>query len=182
MLKENIGSDAKVVWLTGLPGSGKTTIAFELKNCLSKKGIPAVVLDGDELRKGLNRNLGFDEKDRLENIRRTACVADVLRRQGIWTIAALITPQESMRQLASDIIGKHFFVLVYIKASLETCIARDPKGLYKKALQGTIVNFTGISAPFDPPSAPDLILDTDAYDLQKCLAQLNGFLFGRLPG
>ncbi|MGK0638838.1 adenylyl-sulfate kinase [Schleiferia thermophila] len=171
-------SRAKVIWLTGLPGSGKSTIALALQNRLSEKGIPAVVLDGDDLRQGLNSNLGYTDEDRLENARRAAHVADLLRRQGIWAIAALITPREPMRQLATRIIGTEHCVLVHVKASVETCSKRDPKGLYQKAKKGFISNFTGVSAPFDPPAAPDLTLDTEMYDLTQTVDHLYSYIFG----
>ncbi|GCD78611.1 adenylyl-sulfate kinase [Thermaurantimonas aggregans] len=169
--------DAKVIWMTGLSGAGKSTLAQALKYELGSRGITAVILDGDELRRGINSNLGFSESDRMENIRRAACMADLLRRQGIWCIAALITPMEAMRHLARQIIGSAYFHLVYIKAPLEVCIARDPKNLYKKALKGEIPDFTGISAPFEEPENADLHLNTSVMQIDKCVDALMKSLF-----
>lgn len=161
--------DAKVIWMTGLSGAGKSTLAHALKKELQSRGITAVILDGDDLRRGINSNLGYSESDRMENIRRAAHIADLLRRQGIWCIAALITPMESMRELARKIVGSEHFTLVYVKAPLEVCMARDPKNLYKKAIAGEISDFTGVSAPFEEPENPDITTDTSAYSREACL-------------
>lgn len=158
--------------MTGLSGAGKSTLANALKNELQSKGIIAVILDGDELRRGINSNLGFSESDRMENIRRAACMADLLRRQGMWVIAALITPLEQMRAMARQIIGEENFLLLYIKAPLEICIARDPKHLYKKAIKGEIQDFTGISAPFEEPINPDLVIDTGSRHIDECVEEI----------
>lgn len=150
-----------VIWLTGLSGAGKSTLAYALEIKLSELGCLVQVLDGDVLRNGINKNLGFSEEDRLENVRRTAEIAKLFAQSGFITICSLISPMASMRKLASDIIGEHDFVEVYVNASLETCERRDVKGLYHKARKGLITGFTGVSAPYEIPVSPALILDTE---------------------
>lgn len=168
-------NDARVIWMTGLSGAGKSTLANALADHFKSMRRPCVLLDGDVLRKGINKDLGFSQSDRFENIRRAACIADLVRSQGIWCVAALITPLEQMRRLASQIIGVDHYRLVYVKASLETCILRDPKSLYKKALKGDIKDFTGISAPFEEPVHSDLVIDTSSEDVKTCVNRLIDF-------
>ncbi|MFN3952082.1 MAG: adenylyl-sulfate kinase [Thermaurantimonas sp.] len=164
--------EAKVIWMTGLSGAGKSTLAYAVSSYFRGIHKPCVVLDGDVLRRGINKDLGFSESDRFENIRRAACVADLVRSQGIWCIASLITPTNQLRRLAAQTIGADHFRLIYVKAPLETCISRDPKNLYKKAMKGEINDFTGISAPFEEPAHADLIIDTSCEDAEKCAKRL----------
>jgi adenylylsulfate kinase len=149
-----------VVWLTGLPGAGKTTVAKILKEELSKRRVKAEVLDGDEVRKNLSPELGFSKHDRELHAKRVAYVSWLLSRNGIVAIVAIISPYRSFRQYARDLIGKDFLE-VWVKASLETCRKRDPKGIYKKAKEGKISDLTGIQDPYEPPLNPDLVLDTE---------------------
>lgn len=168
-----------VVWMTGLSGSGKSTLAHKLCDKLKKEDIRAVILDGDILRAGLNKDLGFSDDDRKENIRRTAEVAKLLSHNGIVVIAALITPFQSLRDLAKDVIGDEYFE-VFIHASLETCEKRDVKGLYKKARTGALSSFTGISSGFEPPLNPDLIIHTEQLNESESLESLYAAVAGRI--
>lgn len=149
-----------VLWLYGLSGSGKSTIANLLERHLHELGRFTVILDGDNLRSGLNKNLGFSDEDRSENVRRSAEVAKLFSSQGIITLVSVITPQESFRKQAREIIGDDFFE-IYVKASYETCATRDPKGLYQKAADGKLASFTGKTSTFEEPENPDIILDTE---------------------
>lgn len=150
----------KVIWLTGLSGAGKSTIAQELAKTLKDKNCSVYVLDGDELRKSLCKDLGFSEADRKENIRRAGVLAKQLVNDGNIVIAALISPYEEDRQKVRSLIGEDRFVEVYIDTPLQVCIERDPKGLYAKAANGEIKNFTGLDAPYEIPSNPGLTLNT----------------------
>jgi adenylylsulfate kinase len=145
------GHKSLVIWFTGLSGSGKSTIANQLESLLNQNGLHTYLLDGDNIRMGLNKDLTFSQEDRSENIRRVAEVAKLMADSGIITIAAFITPLESDRKLVKAIIGEENFCDIYIETSLAECIKRDVKGLYKKALAGEISNFTGVSAPFEEP-------------------------------
>ncbi len=156
-----LGQNGIVAWLTGLSGSGKSTIATALEQLLYRQGILTQVLDGDNVRTGINNNLGFSEIDRYENIRRIAEVAKLFVNWGMVTICSFVSPTLENRQLARQIIGQADFVEVYINAPLSVCEARDVKGLYKKARAGQIPDFTGISAPFEPPLQPDMEILTD---------------------
>ena len=168
-----------VVWMTGLSGSGKTTLAFEAERRLVEAGIPAFVLDGDRLRHGLNADLGFDEGSRRENMRRTMHVASLFQLANVVTLVTLISPFRSGREQARRLIGENF-VEVYVKAQLDTCISRDPKGLYRKAAAGEIHGFTGIDAPYEEPEAPDLVLDTDGWNEVECAETLVNEIMARL--
>ncbi|MFV0338948.1 MAG: adenylyl-sulfate kinase [Chthoniobacterales bacterium] len=150
-----------VIWLYGLSGSGKSTIANLVERRLHEQGRFTIILDGDNLRSGLNKNLGFSDEDRAENVRRSAEVAKLFASQGIITLVSVITPQENFRKQAREIVGEDFFE-VYVKASYETCATRDPKGLYQKAADGKLASFTGKSSSFEEPQNPDLVLDTEA--------------------
>ena len=167
-----IKQHAKVIWLTGLSGSGKTTIAIGLEKELNKKGYLTQILDGDNIRKGINSNLGFSEEDRKENIRRIAEISKLFINCGIITINCFISPTEEMRNLAKKIIGRDDFIEVFVNASLETCEKRDVKGLYKKAKEGKIENFTGIDAPFEHPSSPDIELNTDMITIKESVQKV----------
>ena len=162
-----------VIWMTGLSGAGKSTIATELEKRLVDEGFFTQRLDGDCLRKGLTKDLGFSEEDRMENVRRTAEVAKLFLESGIITICTLISPTVEIRQLACDIIGKDNFLEVFINCPLEVCVQRDVKGLYRKALNGEVQNFSGISAPYERPENPWLELRTNYYSVEQCTNQLD---------
>ena len=156
-----------VVWFTGLSGSGKTTISNALLPLLRSKGILAQELDGDVLRKGLNSDLGFDMASRDENIRRAAEVSKILMNSGVLCLSSFITPTLSLRQKVRDIIGRENLIEVFVNAPLEVCEARDVKGLYQRARQGLIPDFTGISSPFDHPDDADLEIRTDMMSIEE---------------
>ncbi len=169
----HIKDNGLVVWMTGLSGAGKTTIAQEVERILVEAGIPAYVLDGDDLRRGLNRDLGFSPEDRTENMRRTMEVANLFRKAGTVAIVSLISPFEASRRAARTLVGERFLE-VYVKASLATCQSRDPKKLYKKAEDGGIKNFTGIDGSYEVPTHPDLVLDTEKWSEVECVESLLG--------
>ncbi|NLM09431.1 MAG: adenylyl-sulfate kinase [Clostridiaceae bacterium] len=168
-----LGQKGLVVWLTGLSASGKSTIAVEAEKVLNSMGKAVYRLDGDNIRFGLNSDLGFSERDRFENIRRISEVCALFQDAGLIVIASFISPLARMRQMAREKCGESF-IEVYVKADVETCIKRDPKGLYQKALNGEIQNFTGISAPYEEPGNPELVLDTQCNPLDVCVQQLVG--------
>lgn len=155
-----------VVWLTGLSGSGKTTVARTVEDALKSMNRCVVVLDGDEIRRHLSSDLGFSRKDRELNVERVANLSHILSRSGIITIVALISPFRNSREYARKIVGD--FVEVWVKCSLETCKKRDPKGLYAKVKMGEITNFTGIDQDYEIPLNPEITLDTDRETLQQC--------------
>lgn len=161
-----------MVWFTGLSGSGKSTIAIALERELHKRGLLCRILDGDNIRSGINNNLGFSEADRVENIRRIAEVSKLFIDTGIVTIAAFISPNNDIREMAANIIGKEDFLEIYVSTPLEECERRDVKGLYAKARRGEIKNFTGISAPFEAPVHPALTLDTSLLSLEESVNRL----------
>lgn len=167
-----LGQRGIMIWFTGLSGSGKSTIAIALERELSQRGLLCRILDGDNIRSGINNNLGFSADDRRENIRRIAEVGKLFVDTGIITIAAFISPDNEMRGMASDIIGADSFLEVYVSTPLEECERRDVKGLYAKARRGEIKNFTGISAPFEAPMSPALDLDTSKLSLQESVERL----------
>jgi bifunctional enzyme CysN/CysC len=170
---------AATIWLTGLSGSGKSAIAMELEQRLIEAGHACFVLDGDNLRHGLNRDLGFSPSDRKENIRRIAEVAKLFNDAGLFVITAFISPYREDRNAAREIIGSTRFVEVYLSASVDVCERRDPKGLYAKARAGQIAEFTGVSAPYEPPLTPELTIDTGASGLDESVATLFDFLSDR---
>lgn len=163
-----------VVWLYGLSGSGKSTIVNEVERILYGEGRMTVILDGDNLRTGLNSNLGFSDEDRTENVRRVAETAKLLAGQGIIVFVSVITPLRRHRAAAKEIIGPDFHE-IYVKADFETCAERDPKGLYAKAKEGKIGQFTGKDSGFEEPEAPSLVLDTQARSVDQCAADLLGY-------
>ena len=166
----------RVIWLYGLSGSGKSTLAIALERRLHAEGFTTHLLDGDNVRSGLNRDLGFTDADRSENIRRIAEVAKLFVQAGVVVIAAFITPQRAHRQLARTIIGADDFSEVYVAASFDTCAARDPKGLYAKAKAGNVQQFTGRDSSFEPPLAEERdaqIIDTEAGTAADSLNQLH---------
>ncbi|MCD7925284.1 MAG: adenylyl-sulfate kinase [Bacteroides sp.] len=161
-----------MLWLTGLSGSGKSTVAIALERELHKRGLLCRILDGDNIRSGINNNLGFSEEDRTENIRRIAEIGKLFVDTGIITIAAFISPSNKLRQMAACIIGQDDFLEIYISTPLEECEKRDVKGLYAKARRGEVKNFTGISAPFEAPEHPALSLDTSTMSLEESVNAL----------
>lgn len=156
-----------MIWFTGLSGSGKSTLAIALERELHKQGILCRILDGDNIRSGINNNLGFSETDRTENIRRIAEVSKLFVDCGIVTLAAFISPTNAIRHMASEIIGQEDFLEVYVSTPIEECEKRDVKGLYAKARRGEIKDFTGISSPFEAPEHPFITIDTSRQPLEK---------------
>ncbi|MBP7409481.1 MAG: adenylyl-sulfate kinase [Flavobacteriales bacterium] len=169
-----------VIWMTGLSGSGKSTIALALEKQLHAAGRLTTVLDGDNVRTGINNNLGFSEADRTENIRRIAEVAKLFVQQGIVTICCFVSPTMAIRQLAEDIIGEQDFVEVFVDTPLEVCEQRDVKGLYAKARAGEVKDFTGISAPFEAPTSPAIRLDTAGRSEADTVQELHQFIAPRI--
>lgn len=169
-----------VIWMTGLSGSGKSTIARELERALYDKGYHTMVLDGDNVRTGINSNLGFGEADRLENIRRVAEVSRLFVQAGLITINSFVSPTRDIRELARDIIGPSDFYEVYINASFALCEERDVKGLYKKARAGEIKNFTGLDAPFEAPQYPALEIRTGEQSPEESVQQVLDFILPKI--
>jgi len=157
--------NSPVLWLTGIPGSGKTTLAMELKQFYQKKNIPVEILDGDEIRKTLSKDLGFSPEDRKEHNRRVIFLAKLLAKNGVTTIIPLISPYRETRANARKEIP--LFVEIWVKASIDECKKRDPKGLYKKAIAGEITNLTGLQAPYEEPENPELIIDTEKHSVEE---------------
>lgn len=170
------GHNSLIIWFTGLSGSGKTTIANELEEILHSKGISTFILDGDNIRQGLNNDLGFGQADRKENIRRIGEVAKLFVDSGIVVLVTFISPFASERQLVRDMVEKDEFIEVYINCSLEECEKRDPKGLYHRAKNGEIKEFTGISSPYEVPENPEIILETSKYSIKECTESLYEYL------
>lgn len=164
------------IWMTGLSGSGKSTLAYAVEKRLTEDGHACFVLDGDNVRHGLNRDLGFSADDRFENIRRVAEVARLMNESGLIVIASFISPYRADRANACRIIGESSFSEVYVNASLEACEKRDPKRLYAKARRGEIADFTGISAPYEPPEQPDLAIDSENETLEHNVAAILAYL------
>ncbi len=164
-----LGQRPGTLWLTGLSGSGKSTIAYALEKRLVKEGCACFVLDGDNMRHGLNRDLGFSADDRAENIRRVAEVAKLFNEAGLMVIASFISPYEKDRQMAREIIGEEWFHEVFIDTPIEECEARDPKGLYAKARAGEIAEFTGITSPYERPEHPDVLINTTQQSLEDAV-------------
>jgi adenylylsulfate kinase len=171
---------AKVVWLYGLSGSGKSTLATALEQRLFADGFTTALLDGDNVRDGLNRGLGFTDVDRAENIRRVAEVSRLFVQSGIICLNSFITPRESFRELARGIIGADDLLEIYVECPFETCRQRDVKGLYKKADAGQVPNFTGKESAFEPPVKPALVLNTESTPLRQSLETLYSFVVGHI--
>lgn len=169
-----LGQLPLTIWLTGLSAAGKSTLGFLLERELIDAGHPCYVLDGDNVRHGLSRDLGFSDDDRTENIRRIAEVARLMNDAGLIVITAFISPLRSDREMARAIIGDEQYREVYVSTSIEVCESRDPKGLYKKARAGLVKDFTGISAPYETPLSPTLNLDTGVMTQEACLERLMG--------
>lgn len=169
---DNHQKKVMTIWLTGLSASGKSTLANAIEDHLSNLGHLCCVLDGDALRAGLNRDLGYSEDDRKENIRRVAELAKIMNEAGLMVICALISPLISDRKMAKEIIGAGCFKEVYVSTPLAVCEARDPKGLYVKARSGHLPNFTGISASYEAPLSSDLIIDTSKESIDESLNKI----------
>ena len=167
---------AKVIWLTGLSGSGKSTIAQNLEKILHANGNLTMLLDGDNIRSGINNNLSFSDADRIENIRRIAEVSKLFLNCGIITINSFVSPTNEIRKMAKELIGENDFLEIYINAPLEVCEARDVKGLYKKARAGLIPDFTGITSPFEAPENPALEIRTDQMEIEASVQMLLDFI------
>ncbi|HAE12834.1 MAG: adenylyl-sulfate kinase [Chitinophagales bacterium] len=167
---------AKVIWLTGLSGSGKSTIAQHIEKELHQRGLLTMLLDGDNIRSGINNNLSFSDTDRIENIRRIAEVSKLFLNCGIITLNSFVSPTNEIREMARNIIGAEDFLEVYINAPLEVCEARDVKGLYAKARKGLIPDFTGITAPFEAPEHPALEIRTDQMSVKESVRMLLDFI------
>lgn len=174
--ERRLGQRSKVLWLTGLSGSGKSTIAQHLERYLYNNGFFAQVLDGDNIRSGINNNLSFSPEDRQENIRRIAEIARLYLDSGIITLNSFISPTVEIREMARQIIGPEDFLEIYINAPLEVCESRDVKGLYEKARAGQIKGFTGIDAPYEPPLHPALEIKTDEQSLEESVEAVFQFL------
>lgn len=166
------GHRGACIWLTGLSGSGKSTLALNLERKLLDQGIHAYVLDGDNVRHGLNKDLGFSPQDRTENIRRIGEVAKLFVDAGLIVITAFISPYRADRDIVRSLMAPEDFLEVYVKCDLTICEQRDPKGLYQKARRGEIPEFTGISAPYEEPLRPEIVINTTQLDLNACVAQL----------
>ena len=170
--ERRLGQRGVTVWFTGLSGSGKSTIAIALEQALASRGVLCRILDGDNIRSGINANLGFSPEDRRENIRRIAEVCKLFTETGIVTLAAFVSPQRELREMARTIIGDDDFVEVYVSTSLAECERRDVKGLYAKARRGEIAEFTGVSAPFEAPEHADLTLDTAHLRVEESVERI----------
>jgi adenylylsulfate kinase len=174
--EKHLGQKGIVIWCTGLSGSGKSTVANEVAYKLHSMGKLAYVLDGDNIRHGLNKDLGFSPEDRNENIRRISEVANLFADAGLIAITAFISPYIKYRDFCRELAGDGRFIEVFCRASLDTCEQRDPKGLYKKARDGIIKNFTGINAPYEEPENPELILDTDKETIEESVEKVMNVL------
>ena len=174
--EELLNQKSKVVWMTGLSGSGKTTVAKGLERHLHSQGILNQLLDGDNIRSGISNNLSFSQKDRTENIRRIAEVSKLFVNCGVVTLNCFISPTIEIREIAKEIIGAENFIEVYINASVETCENRDVKGLYKKAREGEIKDFTGISAPFEAPENPNIEINTSKLSIDQSVEKVLDYI------
>ena len=170
------GHKSCILWFTGLSGSGKSTLANEVEKELHQMGIRSYVLDGDNIRHGLNNNLGFSPEDRKENIRRIGEVSKLFVDAGLFTLTAFISPYREDREMVRQLVGPNEFVEIYVKCALEECERRDPKGLYEKARNGEIKEFTGISAPYEAPLRPELIIESDKLTIEQSVHKVIDFL------
>ena len=170
-----INANSKVIWLTGLSGSGKTTCAIDLERRLIMDGFKIQILDGDIVRNGINSDLSFSIEDRKENIRRVAHMSKLLLGNGIICINSFITPTKELREMARDIVGKENYIEVFINCPIEVCIERDVKGLYRKAIEGKIHDFTGISSPFEKPLHADVEVNTNDLSIEETVSRIYEF-------
>ncbi|KQU16403.1 adenylyl-sulfate kinase [Bacillus sp. Leaf13] len=173
--KQN-GHESTVLWFTGLSGSGKSTIANAVAKELYNRNIRSYVLDGDNIRHGLNKDLGFSEEDRTENIRRIGEVSKLFVDSGQFVLTAFISPFRVDRQIVRDLLEEGEFIEVYIKCPIEECEVRDPKGLYDKARKGIIKDFTGIDSPYEEPEQPEIVLESNQYSIEECVEQVINYL------
>ena len=178
--EELLNQKSKVIWMTGLSGSGKTTIAKAVERYLHSIGILNQLLDGDNIRVGISNNLSFSEKDRSENIRRIAEVSKLFLNCGVVTLNCFVSPTIKIRKIAKDIIGEENFIEVYINASVETCENRDVKGLYKKARIGEIKDFTGINSPFEAPENPELEINTSELSIDESVQKVLDYILPKI--
>lgn len=174
------GHNSFLVWFTGLSGSGKSTIASKVEEKLHKKGVKTYILDGDNVRAGLNRGLGFSDEDRMENLRRIGEVAKLFIDAGIVVLAAFISPKEKEREMVKEIVGKENFVQVFVDCSIEVCEERDVKGLYKKARKGEIKNFIGIDIEYEKPKKSEIIIKSDEMGVDDCADKIIESLLNRI--
>jgi adenylylsulfate kinase len=170
------GHKSVVLWFTGLSGAGKSTLSVEVEKELHQRGIRTYILDGDNIRHGLNKNLGFSAEDRKENIRRIGEVSKLMVDAGIVTLTAFISPYREDRDMVRQLLGEKEFIEIYVKCSLEECERRDPKGLYKRARAGEIKGFTGIDDPYEAPENPELVVETDKQTLEESVKQVITYL------
>ncbi len=170
--RELLAQNSKIIWFTGLSGSGKSTIAGRVEEMLNERGFLTYILDGDNIRNGLNKNLGFSDEDRTENIRRTGEVAKLFLDAGVIVIAAFISPFRSDRDMVRSLVSKGDFIEIFINCPLEICELRDPKGLYKKARAGEIKDFTGIDSPFEIPNRPDIEIRSDQMGVEQAAEKI----------
>ena len=174
--EKQLNQHSKIIWMTGLSGAGKTTLSYALESALHGMGYFIQTLDGDNVRTGINKNLGFSDADRYENIRRIAEVSSLFLNCGIITIASFISPTSEIREMAKNIIGEKDFIEFFINAPLEVCESRDVKGLYQKARRGEIKEFTGINAPYEIPAHPGLEIRTDLLSIEESVNKMIDFL------
>lgn len=175
-----LGQKGIMIWFTGLSGSGKSTVAMGVERELHARGILCRILDGDNIRAGINNNLGFSEEDRTENIRRIAEIGKLFVQTGIVTLACFVSPTNDIRNMAREIVGIEDFLEVYISTPIEECERRDVKGLYARARRGEVKNFTGISAPFEKPDHADVSIDTSIIPLEESVKQLTDLIIDRI--
>lgn len=175
-----LGQRGIMIWFTGLSGSGKSTVAMGVERELHAQGILCRILDGDNIRAGINNNLGFSAEDRIENIRRIAEIGKLFVQTGVVTLACFVSPTNDIRQMAREIVGKEDFLEVYISTPIEECERRDVKGLYARARKGEVKNFTGISAPFEAPVSPDIDIDTSKIPLEESVKTLTDLIIKRV--
>ena len=175
-----LGQRGIMIWFTGLSGSGKSTVAMGVERELHAQGILCRILDGDNVRTGINNNLGFSAEDRIENIRRIAEIGKLFVQTGVVTLACFVSPTNDIRQMAREIVGKEDFLEVYISTPIEECERRDVKGLYARARKGEVKNFTGISAPFEAPVSPDIAIDTSKIPLEESVKTLTELIIKRV--
>ena len=175
-----LGQRGIMIWFTGLSGSGKSTVAMGVERELHAQGILCRILDGDNVRAGINNNLGFSAEDRIENIRRIAEIGKLFVQTGVVTLACFVSPTNDIRQMAREIVGEEDFLEVYISTPIEECERRDVKGLYARARKGEVKNFTGISAPFEAPVSPDIAIDTSKIPLEESVRTLTKLIIKRV--
>lgn len=178
--EQQLNQRARVIWFTGLSGSGKTTLAIALEKALAEKGFLTQVLDGDNVRSGINKNLGFSDDDRMENIRRIAEISKLFLNCGVVTINCFVSPGRKMRQMAKEIVGDEDFMEIFINTPLEICEERDVKGLYAKARKGEIKDFTGIQDGYEAPENADLEIQTKDKSVEECMEEILAFVLPKI--